>query len=130
MNNIALIVAVGMFRASGALDRLTDLVAPITGVLGMPGEALPTALLRPLSGKGAYAVAATTMEANGPDSLVGYIVSTMQGSTETTFCVLALYFGTVGIRHGRHVLAACLGQKVTVDTRQTVVRQRHFGAWR
>jgi spore maturation protein SpmA len=105
---IAIMVAIGVFRASGALDYLVAALDPVTGLVGMPGEALPMALLRPLSGKGAYAMAAGIMEAHGPDSLVGQIVSTMQGSTETTFYVLALYFGVAGVRRPRHTVAACL----------------------
>lgn len=105
---IALIVAIGMFRASGALGALVRLLEPLTAAVGLPAAALPMALLRPLSGKGAFGVAAETMEAHGPDSFVGYVVSTMQGSTETTFYVLALYFGAVGIKRARHTLPACL----------------------
>ena len=80
------------------------------GVLGNneTTKALPMAFLRPLSGSGAYAVATEIMKTNGPDTLVGQIVSTMQGSTETTFYVLALYFGVVQIKRTRHALLACL----------------------
>jgi spore maturation protein SpmB len=101
-------VAVGMFRASGLLELLVSGLAPITGALGFPSEAVPMALLRPLSGSGAYAVMAETMEHAGPDSHVGYLVSTLQGSTETTFYVLAVYFGAVGVTRVRHALAAGL----------------------
>jgi spore maturation protein SpmB len=105
---VAILVAVGMFRASGAMDMLVSVLSPVTTLIGFPGEALPMALLRPLSGSGAYGVAAEIMQTNGPDSFVGYLVSTMQGSTETTFYVLALYFGAAGIRYARHALIACL----------------------
>ena len=105
---VAILVAVGMFRASGAMDMLVSVLSPVTSLIGFPGEALPMALLRPLSGSGAYGVAAEIMQTNGPDSFVGYLVSTMQGSTETTFYVLALYFGAAGIRYARHALIACL----------------------
>ena len=76
----------------------------------MPGEALPMALLRPLSGSGAYGILASIINdpAVGPDSYAGYLVSTLQGSTETTFYVLAVYFGAVQIRRVRHALAAAL----------------------
>ncbi len=82
----------------------------ITGLVGLPAEALPMALLRPLSGSGAYGIMASIIQdpAVGPDSYVGYLVSTIQGSTETTFYVLAVYFGAVGIRRLRHTLAAAL----------------------
>ena len=105
---VAILVAVGMFRASGAMELLVSGLNPLTSLVGFPGEALPMALLRPLSGSGAYGIAAEIMQTNGPDSFVGFLVSTMQGSTETTFYVLALYFGAAGIRYARHALAACL----------------------
>jgi spore maturation protein SpmB len=81
-----------------------------TGMVGLPGEALPMAILRPLSGSGAYGVLASIINdpAIGPDSYVGYLVSTFQGSTETTFYVLAVYFGAVGVRRVRHALGAAL----------------------
>ena len=105
---VAILVGVGMLRASGAMDLLVYALEPITSRLGVPAEALPMALLRPLSGSGAYGVAAEIMQVHGPDSLVGCIVSTMQGSTETTFYVLAVYFGAVQVRNARHTVAACL----------------------
>ncbi len=107
---VAILVAVGMFRASGALDVLVGAISPVTTLVGMPGEALPMALLRPLSGSGAYGILASIINdpAVGPDSYAGYLVSTLQGSTETTFYVLAVYFGTVQIRRVRHALWAAL----------------------
>ncbi|MCA9729014.1 MAG: spore maturation protein, partial [Candidatus Eisenbacteria bacterium] len=105
---VAILVAVGMFQASGALDLLIRAVAPVTGPLGLPGEALPMALLRPLSGSGAFGVMAHALETYGTDSYVGYLVSTLQGSTETTFYVLAVYFGSVAVRRTRYALGACL----------------------
>ena len=107
---VAVLVAVGMLRASGALDLLVSAVAPVTTLFGLPGEALPMALLRPLSGSGAYGVLASIINdpAVGPDSYAGYLVSTFQGSTETTFYVIAVYFGAVQIRRMRHALATAL----------------------
>ena len=105
---VLILVAIGMFRASGALDAFTVLVAPVTGLIGFPPEALPMALVRPLSGGGATGVMMATMAEVGPDSFVGYLVSVMAGSTETTFYVLAVYFGAAGIKNIRHTLAACL----------------------
>ena len=110
---VAILVAVGMLRASGAIDAMVEGLAPFTSLIGMPAEALPMALLRPLTGSGAYAVAGEIMKSRGPDSLVGQIVSTMQGSTETTFYVLALYFGVVEIKRARHTVAACLCADLT-----------------
>ena len=99
-----------MFRASGALDWVVGYLGQVTTLIGMPAEALPMALLRPLSGSGAYGVMASIINdpAIGPDSYIGYLVSTLQGSTETTFYVLAVYFGSVQIRRIRHALAAGL----------------------
>ena len=105
---VVILVAVGMFRASGALDLIIGALDPITSAIGFPAAALPMALLRPLSGSGAFAVMAEILEAHGPDSFVGMLASTLQGSTETTFYVLTLYFGSVGVREIRHTLAACL----------------------
>ena len=105
---VAILVAVGMLRASGAIDLIVVALEPITALVGMPAEALPMALLRTLSGSGAYGVSAEIMQTHGADSLIGQIVSTMQGSTETTFYVLALYFGVAQVRNGRHALPACL----------------------
>lgn len=107
---VAILVAVGMLRASGALDMAVKAIAPVTSLVGLPGEALPMALLRPLSGSGAYGLLASIIRdpSIGPDSYVGYLVSTIQGSTETTFYVLAVYFGAVQIRRIRHALAVGL----------------------
>ncbi len=105
---VAILVAVAMFRASGALDLLIRLLDPLTSLIGIPGEVLPMALLRPLSGSGAFGVMSETLTTYGPDSFVGYLASTLQGSTETTFYVLTLYCGAAGIRDVRHALIACL----------------------
>lgn len=105
---VAILAAVAMFRASGAMDLLTSLIGGFTGSLGMPADALPMALVRPLSGSGAYGIMASIMEQAGPDSYTGYLVSTLQGSTETTFYVIAVYFGAVQVQRTRHALAAGL----------------------
>jgi spore maturation protein SpmB len=105
---VAILVAVGMLRASGGIDLLVMGLSHLTTPIGMPAEALPMALLRPLSGSGAYGVMAEIMTTHGPDSFIGYMVSTFQGSTETTFYVLAVYFGAVGVKETRHTLPACL----------------------
>lgn len=110
---VAILVAVGMLRASGGLDRLVGLVSPFTAPLGLPGEALPLALLRPLSGSGAFAITADLIQTHGADSYLGNLVSTMNGSTETTFYVLAVYFGSVGVHRVRHAVAAGLAADVT-----------------
>ena len=111
---VAILAAVAMFRASGALEAVIGPLAKVTTLIGLPAEALPMALLRPLSGSGAYGVLASIINdpAIGPDSYTGYLVSTFQGSTETTFYVLAVYFGAVGIRRIRHTLIAALSADV------------------
>ena len=107
---VAILVAVGMLRASGAMEMIIEPLAAVTTLVGLPADALPMALLRPLSGSGAYGYLSAIIQdpAIGPDSYTGYLVSTLQGSTETTFYVLAVYFGAVQIRRVRHALAAGL----------------------
>lgn len=107
---VAILVAVGMFRASGGMDTLVGWLGIWTKKVGIPPEALPMALMRPLSGSGAYGILASLINdpAIGPDSYTGYLVSTLQGSTETTFYVLAVYFGAVQVRRVRHTLAVAL----------------------
>jgi spore maturation protein B len=105
---VAILCAIAFFRASGAMDLLTMLLSPLTNLLGMPAEALPMALVRPLSGSGALGVMSEIISTHGPDSFIGRVASTMMGSTETTFYVLAVYFGSVGISKVRHALWAGL----------------------
>jgi len=104
---VAIFVAIGMFRASGALDIMAAILSPITNFIGMPAEALPMALIRPLSGSGAFGIMSEIVT-NEPLSFLSYLVSIMQGSTETTFYVLAVYFGSVGIKKTRYALPAAL----------------------
>jgi len=107
---VAILVAVGMLKASGALQIIVNALSSVTANFGLPAEALPMALMRPLSGSGAYAILASIINdpAIGPDSYTGLLVSTLQGSTETTFYVMAVYFGAVQIKRIRHALAAAL----------------------
>ena len=105
---VAILVVVGMFRASGGIDLIVVVLSPFTAIIGLPAEALPMALLRPLTGTGAFGVMTEAMQVHGADSLVGYMVSTFQGSTETTFYTLAVYYGAVAIRETRHTVPACL----------------------
>ncbi|MBU1298247.1 MAG: spore maturation protein [Bacteroidetes bacterium] len=103
---VAMLVAIGIFRASGAMNILAWLVSPITLLIGMPAEALPMAIMRPLSGSGALGVMSEIIKTHGADSLIGRMVSVMMGSGETTFYVLAVYFGSVGISETRHAVPA------------------------
>jgi spore maturation protein SpmA len=106
---VAMLVAIGVFRASGALDLLADLARAAVHYFMLDDrfvDALPTALMKPFSGSGARAMMIDTMKTMGADSFAGRLSSIVQGSTETTFYVLAIYFGSVGIKHIRHA-AAC-----------------------
>ncbi|MFI5252699.1 MAG: spore maturation protein [Bacteroidota bacterium] len=101
---VAMLVAIGIFRAGGAMEILASLFAPITKLIGMPPEALPMVIIRPLSGSGALGVMSDIIKTHGPDSLIGRMVSVMMGSSETTFYVLAVYFGSVSITRTRQAL--------------------------
>ena len=108
---IAILVAIGVFRASGAMDWLIDGIAWCFGQLGVNTDfigALPTALMKPLSGSGARGMMVDAMNTFGVDSFVGRVASTVQGATDTTFYILAVYFGSVGIKKTRHALACGL----------------------
>ena len=105
---VMILTALAMLRASGALDLLVSAIDPITGRLGFPAEALPMALLRPLSGSGAYGVMVELMKTHGVDSFIGVLVGAMNGSTETTFYVLTLYLGAARVRDARYILFAAL----------------------
>ena len=105
---IALLTAVYMFRASGALDLLTELLAPVLEKLGIPPETAALLLIRPVSGSGALAVGSELMAAHGPDSYIGRCAAVMLGCTETTFYTIAVYFGAAGIRRSGHALPAAL----------------------
>ena len=104
---VAILVAIGMFRASGAMDAIANILNPITSLIQLPAEVLPMALIRPLSGGGAYGIMSELVK-KAPDSYSAFVASTMMGSTETTFYVLAVYFGAVGITRIRHALVAAL----------------------
>lgn len=109
---VAILAAVGMFRQSGGLAALVSRIGPITELFGLPAEVLPLAFLRPLSGSGAFGITAEILQTHGPDSYLGLLASTMNGSTETTFYVLAVYFGSVGVTRLRHAVPAGLAADV------------------
>jgi len=110
---IAILSAIGMFRASGGLEMMVGWIEPVTSFINLPGEVLPLALLRPLSGSGAFGITAELVQTYGADSYIGNLASTMNGSTETTFYVLAVYFGSVGVHRYRHALWAGLAADIT-----------------
>lgn len=108
---LAMLVAIGVFRASGALDLFVDNIRYVVSFLGFDTrfvDALPTAMMQPLSGSGARAMMIETMNSHGADSFAGRLASIVQGSTETTFYVIAVYFGSVGIRYTRHAISCGL----------------------
>jgi spore maturation protein B len=105
---VAILVAIGMFRGSGAMDLLTEAVSPALNLVGFPPDLLPLAVVRSMSGSGSLALMTDAATIHGGDSLVGRMAATMYGSTETTFYVLAVYFGAIGIRKTRHAIPAAL----------------------
>ncbi|MDR2578680.1 MAG: hypothetical protein LBC70_07745 [Chitinispirillales bacterium] len=122
---VAIFVAIGMLRASGALDLFTGFAGKYTSLIGMPPEVLPHALLRPLSGTGAFGYMAEVVQ-NAPNSLGAFVSSVMHGSTDTTFYVLAVYFGSVGIQRTRHALPAALTSDVVGITMAVVFANLFF----
>lgn len=105
---VAILTAMAVFRSSGALTALLNLAAPLARLIHLPAEALPLIILRPLSGSASFAYTADLMRAFGPDSLLGRLGSAIQGSTDTTFFVLTVYFGSVGVRDARYAPAVGL----------------------
>ena len=109
---VAILVAVGMLRGAGAIDLLARWLDPVLRFVGMPSEILPLALMRPLSGSGSMGIVTELIKTHGPDSFVARLAATAYGSTETTFYVLAVYFGSVGIKKPRHAVLAGLSADV------------------
>ncbi len=110
---VGMMVAIGVFRDSGAMDILAGLLTPVLSVFNIPAEILPLGLMRPVSGSSALAITTDMLHHYGPDSFLGRLASTMQGSTDTTLFVLTVYFGAVGIRRYRHALSVGLLADVT-----------------
>ena len=110
---VGLLTAVSMFRASGAMEWLSGLFGPVLELAGIPPEAAPLMLVRPVSGNGALAVASDLMREYGPDSYIGRVAAVMLGSTETTFYTIAVYFGSAGIHKTRHTVPAALAADLT-----------------
>jgi len=105
---VAILFAIGMFRASGAMDFLVATLDPALSLIGFPAEVLPMAIVRPLTGSGSAGLVVDLMERYGEDSLIVKMAATMFGSTETTFYVIAVYFGAVNIKKTRHAVSAGL----------------------
>lgn len=105
---VAMLMAISIFRASGALEILLDLLQPLLNFFGVPREIVTLGLVRPLSGTGSLGIVTELIQQYGPDSFIGRLASTIQGSTETTFYVVAVYFGAVGIKNTRYAIIAGL----------------------
>jgi len=105
---VAILVAVGMLRGAGALDLLAQWLDPVFRRIGFPAEILPLAIMRPLSGSGSLGIVTELIKAHGPDSFIARLAASAYGSTETTFYVLAIYFGAVGIKKARHAVISGL----------------------
>jgi spore maturation protein B len=105
---VAMMVAISIFRASGALEECITIIEPLLLLLNIPPELAPLAVMRPLSGTGSLGLTTELLNTHGPDSLVGRIASTVLGSTDTTFYILTVYFGAVGIRNPRYSVAVGL----------------------
>jgi spore maturation protein B len=105
---VAILVAVGMLRGAGAIDMLARWLDPILRRVGMPAEILPLALMRPLSGSGSMGIVTELIKTHGPDSFIARLAASAYGSTETTFYVLAVYFGSVGVKKARHAVVSGL----------------------
>lgn len=120
---VAMLVAVTIFRSSGAMRITVNLLAPLLDHIGFPAEVLTHAIMRPLSGGAALGIATELIKTHGPDSFIGNLVSTMQGSTDTTFYVLTLYFGSVGIRRYRYsIISGLLADLTTLIASLYAVR--------
>jgi spore maturation protein B len=120
---VAILVAVGMLRGAGAIDMLSQWLDPVLRRVGFPVEILPLAIMRPLSGSGSMGIVTELIKVHGPDSFIGRLAASAYGSTETTFYVLAVYFGAVGIKKARHaVISGLVADIVSLITAIIVCR--------
>lgn len=101
---IGMFVSIAILRSSGALDAFIHFIAPMLSAIGVPSEIVPLALIKPISGTAALGLTSELIQINGPDSFIGRLASTMQGSTDTTLYILTIYFGAVGIKNMRYAL--------------------------
>ena len=127
---VAMLCAVGVFRASGALEYVLSGIRWVVDAVGMDArfvDALPTALVKPFSGSAARAMLIETMQSQGVDSFSALTAATVQGSTETTFYVLAVYFGAVGIQRARHAVPCALIAELAGVVAAIVVCYKFFG---
>lgn len=124
---VAILVAIGMFRAAGGIDLLSRVLAPAMNALGFPADLLPLVIMRPLSGSGSLGIFTELVKNIGPDTLVARTAGTIFGSTETTFYVLAVYFGSVAVKRSRHALLAGLTGNIVAVIVAVIVCRIMFG---
>lgn len=110
---MAIMLGISMFKASGGLELLSNLIQPLADLLGFPTECVPLALIRPVSGSGSIAIFEDILTTNGPDSFAGRVASVLLGSTETTFYTIAVYYGVTKIKNTRQTLASSLSADFT-----------------
>ena len=124
---VGLLTAVAMFKASGCLAVLTEAIRPLADAIGFPAEVVPLALLRPVTGSGAMAIFNDLLHSYGPDTFIGRVASVLEGSTETTFYTIAVYYGAVSVRKSRHTLGASLSADFTGFALSVLTVQLLFG---
>jgi len=125
---VGLMTAVGMFKASGALDLLQVGLAPVASLLQIPREIIPLALLRPISGSGAMVIFQDVLQSFGPDSYIGRVASVLMGPTETTFYTLAVYYGVTHVKKPRHTLPSALSADLAGFVCSALLVRLFFGA--
>lgn len=124
---IAIFVAIGIFKKSGAMELIVNIFTPITKIVGIPKEVLPLIIMRPISGSGSLALVQDIVNTYGPDSFIGRVAATMMGSAETIFYTMAVYFGAVGIKNSRHALAAALLSHIASVIASVMICRFFFG---
>jgi len=123
---VAMLFAIAMFRASGAMEAIMAVISPLFNFVGIPAEVLPMAIVRPLTGSGSVGVLAELIQTHGEDSIIVKIAATMFGSTETTLYVLAVYFGAVNITKTKYALSAGLIADMTGFLAAVIVSYWYF----
>ena len=124
---VAILVAVGMLRGAGAIDMLARWLGPALERIGFPVEILPLAIMRPLSGSGSMGIVTELIKVHGPDSFISRLAASAYGSTETTFYVLAVYFGSVGIKKARHAVISGLMADIASLVAAIIICRLVFG---
>ncbi len=124
---VAMLVAINVFRSSGALEIMCSVLGPILDILHFPAEILPHAIMRPLSGGAALGIATDIIATHGPDSFLGQLASIMQGTTDTTFYVLTLYFGSIGIKRYRYSIFSGLSADFATLVASVFIAHKMFG---